>query len=502
MPLKPLFPRKPLMQLNDAPLSTAFITSASKEMESLVNALGERSFTPYVLASLMPAAYLVRNGDVIAKCHEVIRDYEEALEMLPIKDALNIAKAMMAWYEYETEQTLLSPLLRLAKHQILCFDLLVQDNAYLVHSGEVLELIIWLYNITGKEVLLKLIDKLRQSCMDWTSVLHTFPIVKPANRMVNIGKLNDDGDISSLHTRQFYICNGLTVAINLKTPALFAMVSGSSKEMSAPMVGYQKLLQCHGVAGGVFTANPYLNGQNPEGEIDVRVIGELAHSLSVVARVDESAYDSLAIVAENVLKACVKDATVQKVHIVNQAGKYMPVKEAKEHAAAILKGLVAYARVAVSDNGNESAYLHSFTPGKYRMKLNGDNIKVTIMPYQPFDKEIAILVSKPASLKLRMPNWAQDAYAQIGSEPGVLPNENGIISIETKEDESIVTCYLNREVKKELGFGQSKWYRYGNIVLAMEEMLSSEETLTYNQQKYIPYAFSEAHKAQFFGEDE
>ena len=494
MALKPLFARAPLMDTKKAALPLGQITLGG-EIKAKIAALaqevqaGEKA--PSAIRALTVAALLLKDKPLIAYCEKEVAGSPLFLgEDMPVENALNIAQAALALYEQNMEKAYLEPVMRLIKQ------LLHTESAYVLQNpGEAAEVILRLYNLTGKRALLDIMTDLRQRAMDWTSLLHTFEIVKPFERMVDMKAMEaNEGGMADYYLRQKALGHGVSVARNLKTPALYALFSGSAKETEAPMAGYRRLMKYHGVAGGIFTAAPYLSGQNFKMPTSYEAMGELAYSLSVIARVDETALEALEKVAQNGLMSY-------------RGGAYHSVNEQKDESkstpAAVLKGLTAYVLAANAILEDSTVLIELMMSGEIKVKTAESAVKIAkTLVDGAFTLEVSAGKETRQKIAIRVPEWAGEAYGQIAREAGVLKDEKGMIVIEHAfaKAPTAIEVKLFPKLKAVEGYRQSRYFEYGPYVLAKTrgsvksgisaEVFGKAETL-------VPYKDAEERVAQF-----
>ena len=460
MALKALFARAPLMDTKKAPLPMGQLTlngDLKKKIDALAKETAQGELSPYALRALTLGAFLLRDDELIEKCEKAIMDSPLFSDGdMPLSDALEIAHAALIWYANSTDKALLVPLMRLGKRIEAS-----EDAELLKNPADATELMLNLYNLTGKKGLLNIIADLRERAMDWTSILHTFEIVKPFERMVKL-KTPENAEEEAYYARQKAMGDGLSVARNLKTPALFALFSGNGKETEAPMAGYKRLMRYHGIAGSLFTAAPYLSGRGFDKPMSYAAMGELAYSLATIAKVDETALDALEKVALNGLMAY-------------SGGEYHYVNDKKQEgsaAASVLKGLAAYACAGVVVCADGAAGIEMFMPVELKIKTALGSMKIV---ERATDTEVTLKVSAGkemrGKIRIRVPEWAGEAYAQIGTEPGKTKDDTGAILLEADfaKKSSEIKVNLYPEIKAAEGYRESRVFEYGPYVLARSE---------------------------------
>jgi hypothetical protein len=468
MALKPVFPRKPLMDQPYAwlPANRIHLKGALKaKMSAVARQLADADMPPYALSAAISAAYLIKDKDLIARCTLALDAYTGAgLHLLPPMDSLYLGNAQLKRYEVSGDKALLLPLMQLIKQLPERLD---RDT--LLNAGEAYELIIGLYNLTGKKQLLDLFDLLRQKAMDWTALFSTFDILKPANRLFDIEQLRktlaaEDEPGNSLLTRRHAMIDGLSLARNLKTPVLIACVSGGAKEKEAAMIGYRRLMKSHGLPGAVFSGNPYLDGRGEGAGTDIRVAGELAHSLSKLAMSDSSALYALETLALNVLEPAIRDGAIQEAYSPNDRALYIPAVQSPERAAAILKGLTAYAQCVCAVGKVNECMLALFMDSSIRMRCQGESVRL-LTSLQNDALRITVIPRNPCegSLIVRIPPWALEARAESDGEEFAC--DNGICRVKRVFDaETLLTISFKRRHEQVVGYRDSVYSVHGPII--------------------------------------
>ncbi|MBQ8536886.1 MAG: glycoside hydrolase family 127 protein [Clostridia bacterium] len=453
MPLKPVFPRAPFTRAAFAYLPYTAVTcqgAVADRLNRLIPSLSAMTLTAPVLEALLPAAYLTGKSDTAAKC-------EEALQQLVANqgpggdlpgegwsEKISLCLALMAWYEAKRPEAVLPCLLKFCQHLWDNWESLTSDSPAMAASGEMMQVLSWLYHVTGKKPLLKLMDRLRLDALDWTSHFHTFSVVKPMDRMVPMSDLEADmalenGDIGGFYTRQYYMTHGEYLARSLKTPALFAQVSGSLKEKGAPKAGYQKVMRYHGAANGMFNEEPLLSGGDPAQSCGMANAGEWAVSLGEVYHLqgEGEIADALEQVVYNGLMAGESQGLIQPRQAVNtiepQAYPYVQPKEAPKALMGLVKGLCALARQQYLALENEGVAVTAYESSKLHWRIRGVNVNLSLTGCYPKTGKMTLAVDckTPVAfdVKLRIPGWCQDACITVNDEGGEAPKAGEMFTI-------------------------------------------------------------------------
>jgi hypothetical protein len=347
-------------------------------------------------------------------------------------------------------------------------------------AGENIQAALWLYNITGQKALLKLCDKLLAQSMDWTGHFHTFPDARDQKR-ANPWKelepqLKDNDDVWSAAWRQHQRTHVVNVAMGLKTPMLDHALHGGIKQAQAFKAGYTKLMRAHGVANGMFTGDEHLSGANPSQGTETCAVVETLYSIESLMALTEEAElgDIWERIAYNALPAALSadgwahqyDQQVNQIRIDRrERGWYNNGPDANVFGlepnfgcctANLHQGwpkFTAHLFMATRDGGLAA---QSYAPCEVTWRVGAARVNITVEGNYPADEEISLAVklSQAAEfpLKLRIPAWAQDAYAQIGEETYPAQAGQYLTLHRMWQDGDCVRLVLPMEVRTE------KWY--------------------------------------------
>lgn len=494
MPLKPVFPRAPFTRAAFAYLPYTAVTSqgaVAEKLKRLIPSLSAMPMNGEVLEVLLPAAYLTGNNQAASLCEEKLTQLlNEDMDDKSWQEKVSLCMAMTAWYEAKRPEGVLAYLLKFCQQLWENWESFKADAPAMAACGEVMELISWLYHVTGKKPLLKIMERLRQDAPDWTSHFHTFSVVKAMKRMMPMGELEtamaqEDGDIGGFYTRQYYLTHGEYLARSLKTPALFAQVSGSLKEKEAPKAGYQKIMRYHGAANGMFNADPLLAGGDPAQTCCLAAAGEWACSLAEVHHLQGEMADELEQVVYNALMAGESQGMVQPRQAVNTINEkhcpYVQPREAVKATTSLTKGLCALLRQQYLALENEGIALSSYEAGKLHWRINGVNVNLTLEGSYPQEGKMTLKVDckKPVEfeLKLRIPQWCDDACINVNEEGGEAPKAGSLFAItRTWQSGDQVTIDLPMNLRGQKGYHQTLSLLKGPRVMAID---SSREDWRY-----------------------
>lgn len=502
MPLKPVFARAPLNDKGQAPLSLTALTPAEWLNDEITqwNAIG-KALTPTgrVLSGLTPLCYMARDTQGITyvsnALDELILSQQEngLFGTENIMDCIYACQAMTTWYEACLDKNILAFLMKFAQYQYLNWEQLKANGELLSRAGENMAWILWLYNVTGKKVLLKLMDLIRSSALDWTGYFHTFSVVKPMARIMPWNDLAqgleaEQGDLSGFYTRQDRMTRGVDLGMALKAPSLFATYSGNSKEKEASAAGWVKLMRYHGVAPGMFTADGHLAGQDPSQGICLEAAGEAAVSLANMQLAQGKGVDALEKLVYNVLAAGKKDGMVQPMQQANQLyldhqektfygdtqwnTAFEPSNVVADHAAAVMRGLASYTRNMWTLKGQDTLTVWSLAPSVMKWKIDGKTVKITTSGNYPYGDEVKLHINLKTptefTLAIRIPGWSEDTCVEVNREGGDAPQGGDVFSLKrTWQDGDVVHISLNAQPQLTRWYHQSGAVELGPLIMAL-----------------------------------
>ena len=391
-----------------------------------------------------------------------------------------VLKCMMQYFTATGDKRVLSFMNKYFAYQYKMID---EQPLYIwaiARVGENLQVLQWLYNITGQKVLLKLQDKLLAQSIDWTGYFHTFPDARDQKRAYPwslLGPLlKDNTDPWSPGWQQHQHTHVVNVAMGLKTPMLDHAVHGGIKQAQAFHAGWSKLMRAHGVANGMFTGDEHLSGANPSQGTETCAVVEAMYSLETLMGLcdDASLGDIWERIAYNALPAALSedgwahqyDQQVNQIRIdVHDRDWYNNRNDASVFGlepnfgcctANLHQGwpkFVSHLWMATREGGLAA---QSYAPCEVVWKIGSAKVNISVEGNYPVSEEITIRVKASEEvafpLKLRIPGWTQDAYAKIGDS--VYPATAGTyLTIENVwGEETEIKLFIAQEVRTE------KWY--------------------------------------------
>ena len=353
-------------------------------------------------------------------------------------------RVLTLYYAVSADKDVPARMLLACKRQWTQLEARPLDARSAARVGDLLDPVLWLYNLTGKTVLLKLAHALRAQGMDWTAYCHTAPFKVALARELPWAKLRprlmDEGSApDGPHARLYWQAHAATVAAGLKTPALVAQWMGGIKHTEAFDAGYAALMRAHGAPNGLFSGDPLLAGASPAQGVSSAAIGELTHTLAVLlATLGEPAHaDILERVAFNALPAAFSPdmRAHQRLQQVNQvslraaprawyadlpdANQFLPDGDDPDAPAlhSAWPGFAAVQCMAARDGG---LALLSYAPCRVRYRAGGVAVRLDVASAYPWDGAVRIRVglrqAAAFALHLRVPGWAGGATVTVAGQ--------------------------------------------------------------------------------------
>nr|WP_231496739.1 beta-L-arabinofuranosidase domain-containing protein [Prevotella sp. 10(H)] len=292
-------------------------------------------------------------------------------------------------------------------------------------AGDNLQVIHWLYNITGESFLIDLGDLIHSQAHDFTKMFTASDDLK---------KLN------TIHC--------VNLAQGIKEPGIYYQQTGDKKYLDAVKKGFSDIKTYNGQAQGMYGGDEGLHGNNPTQGVELCSVVEMMFSLEKLAEItgDIDFIEHLEKVAFNALPTQVTDDFMHKQYF-QQANQVMVTRhhrnfyEDGNHGATdIVYGTFSgypccYSNMhqgwpkfvqnlwyATADNGLAAL---AYSPSQVTAKVaNGIEVKMTEDTYYPMDDKIRFTLdiqTKKTKLvafpfHVRIPSWCKEASITINGQ--------------------------------------------------------------------------------------
>ncbi len=340
-------------------------------------------------------------------------------------------------------------------------------------GGDNLQVVYWLYNITGDKFLLKLGEMIQSQTYDWATTFtdNSFRQMNPLPR--------------------FHCVN---VAQGVKAPAIYYQQSGDEFYLNAVKEGLEALKSTHGFVTGMYGGDELLHGNNPTQGSELCTATELMFSLESVLPISGDIYyaDYLEKVAYNVLPTQYTDDFMAKQYY--QQTNQVLVTDHGRNFFHDLNARLVYGTTsgypccltnmhqgwpkfvqnlwyATPDNGLAAlVYGESVVTAKV---AKGTEVSMEMTTKYPFDEtiEVSYLTNEVVKfpLHLRIPAWCMQPKMTVNGEQVEVAAHNGIVVLDriwSKDDK--VTLQFPMEVRLSNWFENSIGVERGPLVYALK----------------------------------
>lgn len=358
-------------------------------------------------------------------------------------------------------------------------------------GGDNLQVVYWLYNITGEEFLLDLGDLIAEQTFPWTTVFtndqdhprptqsHSFMVMKGYPFDTTEISATSLSDIGSIHTVNF--------AQGLKQPAVLYQRTGDQQYIKAIKEALRDIKRYHGQAQGMYGGDEPLHGPNPVQGIELCSVSEEMFSLETIIKItgDMEFADLLEKITYNALPTQASDDFMSRQYF--QAANQIELRagvgpsfESNNHRGTdfvygVLTGypcctanmhqswpkFVQNLFYATPDGGVAAL---QYAPSTVNM-LVADSIplRITETTGYPFRETITFALGLEGTVSfpfhLRIPAWAQGATVNVNGKTveANVQNQVAIINRDWKNGDTI-------SLRLPMKVTTSQWYEFSTAV--------------------------------------
>ena len=298
----------------------------------------------------------------------------------------------------------------------------MSEEALFQVGADMLRLTVDLYRRTGQKFLLDLLEQLRSRLPDVSGLMHSFPF----QREFQPEKGDHPAQEQEYYDRMERFATGKWTADSLAMSALLSQYSGSGREAAAAKAGLAALSRYHGMPSGAFSADPYLAGRDPAraAELDAVCAQAEAYLDALLTTGDAAMADKLEMLLVNVLPDLLTENGVRTLAPTNRLSDddSCQISETPDKAdvSALLRAVYALRRSVWLSRDDETIAYMLPVAGGCLTRLGGVPTRLTAMVNGVFERDIAIRVecrqSVQATLKVRIPAYAEEAYMAVNTE--------------------------------------------------------------------------------------
>ena len=438
---------------------------------------------PYWIDGLLPLAYLLDDEELKAKVQPWIEwsiatqmdsgffgPYESLknepyIQRSPAQDwwpRMVMLKVFKQYYSATHDERVLDFIMRYFRYQL---ETLPQKP--LGHwtfwgeqrGGDNLEIVLWLYNITGEPFLIELADLIHQQTKDWT------------------------GDFLNNKITTSYSLHCVNLAMGFKEPAIYYQRNGDPLLLEALHIAAKTVRNTIGLPTGLWGGDEMVRSGSPVAGSELCTATEMMYSLEDILRITGEPFwaDYLERVAYNALPTQITDdfsakqyfQQVNQVQIVRAPVDFSTPHENTDLLFGELTGypccisnlhqgwpkFVQNLWYATPDGGLAAMV---YGPSSVSAEISGGTaVSIEEDTFYPFDDEICFTInisknkrSADFPLILRIPSWCSEAKVSVnGKVIDVSSDNGGIIRLERIwKDKDRVVLHLPQEITA------SSWY--------------------------------------------
>jgi len=249
---------------------------------------------PYYVKGLVALAYTLDDPMLKAKAQKYIDwtlNNQQANGLFgppKMKDwwpRMPMMYALQSYYEATNDKRVIPFLSKYFRYELDHLDANPLSEWAKARAGDNMEIAIWLYNKTGENYLLKLVEKLKQQAYPWIDIY------------TNNGFYFFGDDFQPKHM--------VNVAQALKFPVVYAQLQDSPGNLQAFTKGISHIMHDHGQPEGLGSGTEFLAGNSSIEGVETCTVVEWMQSLETAARVvhEVQVGDQLEKVAFNALPA-------------------------------------------------------------------------------------------------------------------------------------------------------------------------------------------------------
>jgi len=340
-------------------------------------------------------------------------------------------------------------------------------------GGDNLQIVLWLYNITGDKFLIELAEIIHKQTFNWFEILTN-------------NSLRNANPYADLHC--------VNVAQGIKEPVIYYQLNKEEKYSKSIRDGLQALRDIHGYVTGMYGADEALHGNDPTQGSELCSAVEFMYSFESILPVTGDLFyaDYLEKIAYNVLPTQVDDKFMRKQYFqqVNQvqitdAPRHFDCNYITSNVYGTTSGypccltnmhqgwpkFVQNLWYATADNGLAALVYGS---SKVKAKVaNGLDVEFTEETNYPFSEIIKFtyITDKTVEfpLHLRIPSWCKSAKLKINDNELGQPQAGKVLVLNRKWNKNdLVTLELPMEIRLSRWFEKSLGIERGPLVYALK----------------------------------
>jgi DUF1680 family protein len=453
---------------------------------------------PYWIDGLLPLAYILDDDELKEKAKPWIewalgsqkedgffgpdKDYtpEKGLQRNNSKDwwpRMVVLKVLKQYYSATGDERVITFLTKYFQYQLKTLPDTPLDTWTFwakYRACDNLDVVYWLYNITGDKFLLDLGNLLHQQSYDYIDMF-----------------LNRD-DLTRINT-----IHCVNLAQGIKEPVIYYQHSGDEKCIAAVKKAFQDIRKYHGLPQGMYGGDEALHGNNPTQGSELCAVVELMFSLEEMSQItgDIDFLDHLERIAFNALPTHIADDFMSRQYFqqANQVliSKHVHNFDINHGETDLVYGLLTGYPCCTSNlhqgwpkftqnlwykTGDNGIAALIYSPSEVETKLGDVRIKIKEDTYYPMDNKIAFTISVLDNngkvsfpFHLRIPNWCTNGIVKINGEIQTTEYKGGAIAIIAREwsDKDVVELELPMLLQSQTWYENAISIERGPLVYAL-----------------------------------
>ena len=390
---------------------------------------------PYWIDGLLPLAYILDDEDLKAKAQvwveailgsqkedgyfgpDTDRDPEPGLQRNNSHDwwPKMVALKIIKQYYMATRDSRVIPFLdKYFRYQLKMLPKFPLDNWTFwgaQRGGDNLEIVLWLYNLTGEKYLLELGELIHSQSTKWSQIFYDGEMLRTQNSMhcVNLGQ-------------------------GFKEPVIYYQQSKDPKLLEAMRRGEKVIHDYLGQPTGLWAGDELINYGDPTRGSELCTAVEMMFSLEEMLRITGDTHwaDYLERVAYNALPTQATDDFTARQYFQqtnqiectrNTMRNFSTPHDDTDQVFGVLNGYPTQNLWYATDDGGLAALV--FAPSTVEAEVaDGVRVSVSEETFYPFDEEIRLTVSFPDKkvkgayfpIKFRIPSWCSEPVVKVNGE--------------------------------------------------------------------------------------
>ncbi len=385
-------------------------------------------------------------------------------------------------------------------------------------AGDNLQVVYWLYNITGDQSLLELGELIQKQTFPWQTV-YTNPEQNLQRENIHFysqikGYPFDSSEISQVNLSHMPGLHTVNIAQGLKQPVIYFQKSGNTDAIAAVKKALNDIRTYHGQPQGMYGGDEPLHGNNPVQGVELCSISEEMFSLETILKItgdmefadllEKITYNALPTQASDDYKSRQYFQAANQVELTDQVETSFETKNhnGTDFVFGVLSGFPCCTTnmhqswpkfvqnlFYATPDGGVAALLYA--PSSVELTVaQGATLKIketTGFPFREtvqFDLELSEDSSFP--FHLRIPAWAKQAEIKINGLPAEAKIQNAVAIIHRSwKSGDQITLTLPMELKSSIWYKSMVTIERGPLVYSLK--INSEERIKDRNDRFGPF---------------